>query len=91
LNKDNLARVVIYTNYEGDDVDLGGDDDDCDVDVDVDDDEDTSPHTKGMSLKMKVSNSPRRRPWSSRIRPLSEKKRTFASSAALENSIKIRA
>jgi hypothetical protein len=39
-------RVPIYTNYEGDDVDLGGNDD-GDGDVVVDDKDGTSPHAKG--------------------------------------------
>jgi hypothetical protein len=41
-------RVSIYTNYEGDDVDLGGNDDgDGDGDVVVDDKDGTSIHAKG--------------------------------------------
>jgi hypothetical protein len=51
------SRVQSYTNYEGDDVDLGGDDD-GDDDVVVDDEDDTSPHAKGVSVMMTVSKIP---------------------------------
>jgi hypothetical protein len=41
---------LIYTNYEGDGIDLKGYDD-----GDVDSDEDTSPHAKGVLVAMIVS------------------------------------
>jgi hypothetical protein len=68
------------------DFDLGGDDDD----VAADDKDDTSPHAKGVSVMMTMLNSPRWQPQSSKICPLLEKKRTFASAAVSENYIKIR-
>jgi hypothetical protein len=77
----------MYTNCKGDVVDLKGDDE-GDGDVVVDGDEDTSPHTKGVLVAMKVSISPRQRSWSSRIYPLPEKKRTFASIATSEKYVK---
>jgi hypothetical protein len=43
------SRVPIYTNCEGDDVDLEGDDD---GDVVIDDEYGTSPHAKGVPLMM---------------------------------------
>jgi hypothetical protein len=83
------SRVSIYPNYEGDDIDLGGDDD---GDVAIDDEDGTSPHTKGVPVAMTMSNSPWRRSQSSRINPLLEKKkRTIASAVISENYVKIRA
>jgi hypothetical protein len=41
--------VPIYTNYEGDNFDIGGDDD---GDVAIDDEDGTSPHAKGVSVAM---------------------------------------
>jgi hypothetical protein len=46
-------RVPIYTNCEGDDVDLGGDDDGDGI-VAVDDEDGTSPHAKGLPVAMMV-------------------------------------
>jgi hypothetical protein len=63
------SRVQIYTNYEGDDVDLEGDDD-LDGDVAVDDKDGTSPHAKGVPIEITVSNSPPRQPQRSMISPL---------------------
>jgi hypothetical protein len=80
------SRVPIYTNCEGDDVNLRGDDD-----VAVDDEDATFTHAKGVPVTMTVSNSPQRQPQNRRICPLSEKKRTIASSAILENYVKFSA
>jgi hypothetical protein len=85
FNKDYLGFRSTQ-NCEGDDADLGGDDD---GDVVVDDDEETSPHAKGLTVMMMVSNYPRSWPRSSRFCPLPEKKRAFASDVALEKSIKL--
>jgi hypothetical protein len=52
------SGVLIYTNNEGDDIDLGGDDN-GDGDVVVYDEDGTSPHAKGVPVAMTVSNSPR--------------------------------
>jgi hypothetical protein len=82
------SRVPIYTNCEEDDVDLGGDDD---GDVAIDDEYGTFPHDNEVQVMMTVSNSPWRRPRSSRIFPLLEKKRTIASATVLENYVKISA
>jgi hypothetical protein len=84
------SRVPIYTNYVGDDINLGGDDD-GDADVVVDDEDGTSPQAKGVPMAMMVSNSPWRQPRSNMISPLPEMKRIIASIAVLENYIKIRA
>jgi hypothetical protein len=84
------SRVLIYTNCDGDNVDLGGDRD-GDGDVAVDDEDGTSPHAKGVSVEMPVSTSPRLWPQSSRICHLPERKRTIGSAAISENSVKIRA
>jgi hypothetical protein len=83
------SRVLIYTNCEGDDVDLGGDGDGVFV-VAVDDEDGTSPHAKGVSVEMTVSTSPRLWPQSIRICHLPERKRTIGSAAVSENSVKIR-
>jgi hypothetical protein len=82
------SRVPIYTNCEGDTVDLREDDD---GDVAVDDKDGTSLHAKGVQVIMKVSNSPRQQPRCSRIGTLPEKKRTFAStvSGAGDNSVNV--
>jgi hypothetical protein len=82
------STVSIYTNCEGDHIDLGGDEA-GDGDVVVDDEDGTSPHIKGVQVEMTVLNSPRRRPRSGRISPLLEKKRTFAATAVSQNYIKI--
>jgi hypothetical protein len=78
------------TNYEGDEVDL-----DDGVDVDVGDDEDvdgeTPPYAKEELVVMMASISPRWRPRSSRIFPLPEKEKSFASAAASTNLGKIMA
>jgi hypothetical protein len=66
------SRVLIYTNCEGSDVDLGGNEDDGDVAID--DEDGTAPHAKGVPMAMMVLNSPRLWPWSSRISPLPEKR-----------------
>jgi hypothetical protein len=79
------SRVPIYTNCEGDDVNLRGDDD---GDVAVDDEDTTFPRAKGVPVMMAVSNSPQRQPQNRRICPLPEKKRTIASAAILENYVK---
>jgi hypothetical protein len=71
---------LIYTNYEGGGIDLGGDDD-GDGDVAVDVNEDSSPHAKVVLVAMMVSIFPQRWPWSNRIFPLPTKKRTFISAA----------
>jgi hypothetical protein len=44
------SRVLIYTNYDGDDIDLGGDDDDA-----IDDEDDTSPHAKEVLGSMQIT------------------------------------
>jgi hypothetical protein len=85
------SRVLIYTNCEEDDVDLGGDDDgDGDGDVAVDDEYGTF-HAKEVQLMMTVSNSPWWQPRNNIICPLPDKKRTIASATVLENYVKIRA
>jgi hypothetical protein len=66
-------------------------DNDGDGDVVEDDEDGTSPHAKGVPMAMMVSNSPRRRPRSSRISPLSEKKRTITPATVSKNYVKIRA
>jgi hypothetical protein len=70
------SRVLIYTNYEKDDVNIEGDDD-GDGDVAMDDEDDSSAHAKEVSVMVMVLNSPLRQPPGSRICPIPEKKRTF--------------
>jgi hypothetical protein len=52
------SRILIYTNCEGDDVDITRDGD-GDGEVVVDDEDVTSPYAKGVSVATTVSNSPR--------------------------------
>ena len=68
----------------GGDVDLE-DGDGVDVGVDEDVDGETPPYAKEEFIVTMASIFPRQRPRSSRICPLPEKKRTFASTAASKN------
>jgi hypothetical protein len=79
------SRILIYTNYEGNDVEFADGDGADDKDVDGD----TPPYAQGELVVMTTIIFPWWQSQSSMIYPLSRKKRTSASVTTLEKSHKI--